>query len=346
MVDVSIIGLFCADNGVADGQTVKTNILAEELERACGPERVVRINTYRWKKNPVSLLWKSIKAVWGSKNVIFLTDEGGIKVFPRLLQAANLCRKCKLHYYVVGGWLSDYLDRSASAAKVLRKLDAVYVEVPAMQRELEERGFRNNILVNKFRRMTPVRLDELTATPAQPYKLCYFSRVMREKGVEDCVSAVRLLNERAGYTKYTLDIFGMIHEPYRDAFEKQISEFPNYIRYQGIVDFQKSSSVLKDYFAMLFLTSYSSEGYPNAIVDAFAAGLPVIATRWHYNADIIRQGEDGILVDVGNIEQVVSAIEELSGDLNTYEEMRGNCVNRCAEYFPEHAVEKVLEQMK
>lgn len=345
MVKVSIIGLFCSDNGVADGQTVKTNILAEEIERKLGVDQVVRINTYGWKKNPVRLFAKSIAAVRTSKNVIFLTDEGGIKVFPWLLQLANVGRKSKIHYYVVGGWLSRYLDQSPKAAAVLRKLDAIYVEVPAMLRELESRRFRNGILVNKFRRMTPVKPNEVNFVPTQPYKLCYFSRVMKEKGIEDCISAVKQANERAGFVKYTLDIFGFIYEPYRETFEKMIPQFPDYIRYNGIVDFQKSSGVLKNYFAMLFPTSYASEGYPNAIVDAFAAGLPVIATRWHYNADIIRDREDGLLIDVGNIKQLVDAIEELSVDLKAHGSMREKCLARCAEYLPEYAVEKVVEQM-
>lgn len=346
MVKVSIIGLFCADNGVADGQTVKTNILAEEIERMLGQNQVVRINTYGWKKNPARLFFQSIKAVWNSKNVIFLTDEGGIKVFPWLLRCANLTGQCKIHYYVVGGWLSKYLDRSGSAVRALQKLDAIYVEVPAMLRELEDRGFQNGILVNKFRRMTPVLRDEINRAPVQPYKLCYFSRVMREKGIEDCISAVKTANERAGYVKYKLDIFGFINEPYREDFEKRIPQFPEYIQYKGIVDFQKSSGVLKDYFAMLFPTSYASEGYPNTIVDAFAAGLPVIATRWHYNADIIQDHMDGILVDVGDVNQIVDAIETLTSDLKAYVRMRLNCLERCEEYRPEYAVSRVIECLK
>ncbi len=346
MKKVTVIGKFHTTDGVVDGQAVKTNIVYEEIVRAYSGAEVSKIVTFGWRKNPAKLFLQCVKAVFSSKNVLFLTDEGGIKVFPRLLQMVNLGHKSKIHYYVVGGWLSNYLDSSESAVKLLQKLDAIYVELPAMQRELEERGFHNTVLVNKFRRMNPVSYEELNTTLQEPYKLCYFSRVMREKGIEDCISAVKLLNDRAGYVKYTLDIFGLINEPYRETFEQMIPKFPDYIRYNGIVDFQKSSSVLKDYFVMLFPTSYTSEGYPNAVVDAFSAGLPVIATRWHYNADIIHEGEDGFLVDVGNVEQIISAIEKLSADSNLYSKMRENCLKRCSEYLPEYAVRKVIEQMK
>ncbi len=346
MKKITVIGLFCESTDVSNGQSVKTRIVTEELEKSFGKDQVARIDTYGWKKNPVKLLANCISAVHHSSNVMFLTDEGGIKVFPWLLRWANVGGTCKIHYYVVGGWLSGYLDRSPKAVSDLQKLDAIYVEVPAMLRELEARGFSNGVLVNKFRRMIPAGIEELNLNQSAPYKLCYFSRVMKEKGIEECIEAVKKANERAGFQKYILDIYGSINEPYKATFTEMEKQFPDFIRYKGIVDFQKSSQVLKDYFAMLFPTYYTSEGYPNAVVDAFAAGLPVIATRWNYNADIIREHEDGILVDVGSIEQIVGAIETLSADRNRYGKMRENCLGRCEEYLPEKAMVKVIDQMK
>lgn len=173
MKKVTIIGLFCTDKEVSDGQSVKTRIVTEEIEKALGAENVKRIDTYGWRKNPLKLFIHCIIAVRNSANVMFLTDEGGIKVFPRLLRLANTGGKCRLHYYVVGGWLHEYLDRSASAADDLRKLDVIYVEIPTMLRELEERDFHNGVLVNKFRRMMPVDAADLELKPTAPYKLCY-----------------------------------------------------------------------------------------------------------------------------------------------------------------------------
>lgn len=346
MKKVAIIGRFAANEAVSDGQGVKTRIVAQEVERACGMGNVLRLDTYGWKKRPFRLFAASVAAVRKYDNVMFLTDEGGIKVFPKLLQLANMTGKCKIHYYVVGGWLSKYLDRSKSAVKTLQKLDAIYVEIPAMLRELEQRGFRNGVLVNKFRRMNPVKSSDIQLRQTVPYKLCYFSRVMREKGIEECIEAVKLANQRTGFEKYTLDIFGAIHGPYRENFEALMKEFPSFVRYCGIVDYEKSSSVLKNYFTMLFPTFYTSEGYPNAVVDAFAAGLPVVATRWNYNADIIHDNEDGILVEVGSVGQIVDAIEKLANNPDAYETMRMNCLRRCEEYLPENAIAKVIAQLK
>lgn len=346
MKKITIIGLFCEETEVSNGQSVKTRIVTQEIENKLGRDQVARIDTFGWKKNPLKLFVNCISAVHNSSNVMFLTDEGGIRVFPWLLRWANIGRKCKLHYYVVGGWLNGYLDRSAKAVSDLQKLDAIYVEVPAMLRELEARGFSNCVLVNKFRRMTPVSVQDVDIKPQAPYKLCYFSRVMKEKGVEECIEAVKMANQQAGFVKYILDIYGSINEPYRETFEDLQKQFPSFVRYGGIVAFEKSAAVLKDYFAMLFPTYYASEGYPNAVVDAFAAGLPVVATRWNYNADIINDHKDGILVDVGNIAQIVDALEEMTGNPELYQHIRENCIARCEEYLPEKALAKVIAELK
>lgn len=343
---ITVIGHFGTGEKVADGQSVKTRIVTQELEKVLGAERIHRVDTYGWRKNPMKLFCGCVRAVQNSENVMFMTDEGGIQVFPRLLHLTNIFKQCKLHYYVVGGWLSTYLDTNPSAAGILKKLDAVYVELSGMERDLRSRGFTNVVLVNKFRRMTPVDAATLNMNPEPPYKLCYFSRVMKEKGVEECVEAVKRANTGAGFTKYTLDIFGAIHPPYRQEFEKLTGTFGSDIRYGGVVDFQSSGSVLKDYAAMLFPTYYASEGYPNAVVDAFAAGLPIIATRWNFNTEVINDYQDGILVDVRNVEQIMEAMEYMTSDSERYAGMRRNCLARCREYLPEAAVSKVIEQLK
>jgi len=345
MKRITIIGKFFGGASVSDGQSVKTKILTEELERIFGAEQIGQIDTIGWKKHPFSLVIQSIRAVQKSSNVIFMTDENGTKVIPRLLRLANLSGKCKLHYYVIGGWLNNYLRKSPAAVRELKKLDAIYVEVPAMLRELEAYGFKNAVLLNKFRRMVPACIDDIDLNPEAPYRLCFFSRVMREKGIEEAIEAVKLANRQAGFTKYTLDIYGSVHAEYASEFESLKQSFPEYIRYGGVLDFQKSNAILKTYFALLFPTFYTSEGYPNAMVDAFAAGLPIIATRWNYNADIIHEGEDGLLVDIKNVEQIVSAMEYLAANNKLYAKMRKNCLLRCKEYLPDTAIAKVVEKL-
>jgi len=343
---VSIIGYYKSGGAVSGGQGVKTAILTDEIENAFGKENIRRIDTDNWRKHALSLLCNCFIAVRSSKNVLFLTDENGIKVFPKLLKVFNALGSCRLHYYVVGGWLTDYLSSHPSEIKGLMKLDAIYVEIPSMKDKLDEMGFTNIVLVNKFRRLNPVNKSENTYCFQEPYRLCYFSRVMKEKGIEDAVEAVREANAQAGREKFSLDIFGAVDEPYKERFDEINKSLPKFIKYCGIIDFYRSTETLKNYFAMLFPTYYKSEGYPNTVVDSYAAGLPIIATKWNYNAEIIREKEDGLLFEVENINQFVEAMNWLTDNGDRYQQMRDNCLRRCNEYQPANAIKKVIQHMK
>lgn len=54
-----------------------------------------------------------------------------------------------------------------------------------------------------------------------------------------------------------------------------------------------------------------SEGVPTALMEAMALGLPVVATREGGIPGLIRDGENGLLVDSERPDQIANAIEEL-----------------------------------
>jgi glycosyltransferase involved in cell wall biosynthesis len=58
------------------------------------------------------------------------------------------------------------------------------------------------------------------------------------------------------------------------------------------------------------LTS-DSESLSNAIMESMAAGLPVVACRVGGNDELIRDGENGFLVQPGNDEELAERIERL-----------------------------------
>lgn len=56
------------------------------------------------------------------------------------------------------------------------------------------------------------------------------------------------------------------------------------------------------------------EGMPNAVLEAMATRLPVIATRAEGSAELIRNGESGRLVAIDDENELASAIVELASD--------------------------------
>ena len=112
---------------------------------------------------------------------------------------------------------------------------------------------------------------------------------MREKGIEDAVNAVVSVNTDLGVQAFSLDIYGQVDGAQLEWFESLQTKFPSYIRYDGLVPFDKSVDVLKDYFALLFPTYYEVEGFAGTLIDAYSAGVPVIASDWKYNAELVNE---------------------------------------------------------
>src|SRR5690606_8027789 len=56
------------------------------------------------------------------------------------------------------------------------------------------------------------------------------------------------------------------------------------------------------------------EGFPNVVLEAGAAGLPVIATRATGSVDAVVDGETGFLIPVGDAEALSERVNQLARD--------------------------------
>ena len=343
MKKVAIIGHFGFGYEYLDGQTVKTKVIAKELLNHFGEKEVCCVDTHGGVKATPKILLGCVSALKNHENVVTLPAHNGIKIIIPWLRFLNRIFKRKLHYAVIGGWLSEFLKDKNSLTKKLKKFDGIYVETTSMKKNLEDMGFENIVVLPNCKKLDILKEDELVYPDFEPYKLCTFSRVMKEKGIEAAVNAVKAVNEKLGRTFYTLDIYGQVDGGQTDWFENLKCNFPEYVKYGGLVPFDKSVEALKNYFALLFPTEFYTEGIPGTFIDAYAAGVPVITALWMNSGDIFENGVQGFGYEFGKTEELERILVEIADNTNKVSTLKVNCIQKAEMYLPE-AVIKILIQ--
>ena len=92
------------------------------------------------------------------------------------------------------------------------------------------------------------------------------------------------------------------------------------------------------------LLSSSWENFPHTVVEALAVGTPVIATRTGGVAEVVRDGQNGLVVEPGDLGALTSAIERFFADDGLAERLRANAAASVADYAPERVYGR-LEQI-
>ncbi|MBE6672048.1 MAG: glycosyltransferase [Ruminococcaceae bacterium] len=343
MKKVSVIGHFAIGLTYLDGQTIKTKIVTEELKRDLGSNSVDIYDTHGGIKTLLKAPFMVWRAFRKSENIIILPAHNGLRIFGRLLAAfKRFFKNKKIHYVVIGGWLPQKLEKEKRLAKSLKKFDCIYVETNTMKKALCNMGFQNILVMPNCKQLTALTPDELVYQTNAPYRLCTFSRVNKEKGIETAVDVIHKVNDRLGYAAYLLDIYGPIDPAQTQWFESLKLRFSNNVRYCGSVPSDESVEVLKNYFALLFPTHYLTEGIPGTIIDAYAAGVPVISAKWQSFDDVVEDGLTGIGYEFDSEEALECVLLEIANNSDMLNAMKLNCLKKSFVYLPCNVV-RIIE---
>lgn len=343
MKTVGIAGHFGLGKNYLDGQTIKIKIVAEELKNTFGEIDV--FDSCEWKDHIVRKLCSMPGFVKKNENIVIMPAHNGLKVFAPLF--GTLCKiyKRRLFYVVIGGWLPEYLGKHRWLIRILKEFNGIFVETASMKDSLCKSGFKNVQIMPNCKKLDILSRQELVFSGGEPYRFCTFSRVMKEKGIEDAINAVKEINHRYNRVVCTLDIYGQVDAFYKQRFYGLQKNFPEFVKYRGMVDFDKSTAVLKSYYVLLFPTYYSGEGFAGTIIDAFSAGLPVIASNWRYNCEIVTHLKTGLIYPCGDCTSLAAAMEWVMNNREITEAMKINCINEAKKYTTHNAVEVLKESI-
>ena len=143
-----------------------------------------------------------------------------------------------------------------------------------------------------------------------PPLILFVGRVSADKGALDAVRAMGLLQELD--LDATLVLVGEQTPEFIRHTRRIDSPLSRAIRPLGIVDEQRKQALLAA-STMLVLPS-RADSFGIVLLEAWAHGKPVIGARAGGIPGVIRDGEDGLLVDCGDVGALAAAMAELLRD--------------------------------
>jgi glycosyltransferase involved in cell wall biosynthesis len=123
------------------------------------------------------------------------------------------------------------------------------------------------------------------------------------KGVKDLMLSIPRVISACKDVKFYLIGGGDV----RAAFENFMDNSKNHVKYFGLVDEDTKLQLFSE--ANIFVLPSYSEGLPYGIIEAMAAGLPIVATNIGGIPEVVTHGENGFLFKPGDIDALVKNIK-------------------------------------
>ena len=232
-------------------------------------------------------------------------------------RAAAWLTRVPIRIYTVHGWSYTAHTGAASALylraeRLLRPLTTVTICVAESERRagLEARTCdeASTIVIHNGIDLSGAAVPEPRAGP------CRLVTVGRLQAPKDALTLVRALAElpRGAYEAVVVG-----HGPDQPALESEVRQ----LDLESVVQLAGERKDVPQLLASsdVFVLSSGSEGLPLSILEAMAAGLPVVATKVGGVPELVLEGETGFLVPPGDPHSLAAALERLLDD----SELRG-----------------------
>lgn len=333
---ILVIGNFGANTTQYNGQSQRTKNVFEGLVKYSN-QKVCRINT----ANKGILLYINIfLKIFFAKRIVILPGESSLLKLCKMLHSLKVISRCS--YVVIGGWLPDYLDDNLCLLPFLQEMRGLYVQTESMVKRLVSQGVNNVDYLPNFR-----FYEEEFIIPKQQEKksvICYvfYARVTESKGIEILIKAFNKMIE-INNINAELHIYGVIDEEYKERISKLIDPVKK-IKYMGILK-DNHLSVLSKYDVMVFPTHYEGEGFPGTILESILSGVPIIASDWKYNREIVEKYRVGIIHSTFSEEDLYFKMLDLYNNSDKREFFREQCIMAASLFNPENIIKNFMKKI-
>lgn len=339
MRKILVLGYFGYNSNQLDGQTVKTRdvyrLTTEQVNGINGIIDFYDTEDFQYHKMSIfRMFWKVIKC-----NILFyLPAHNNLKIIFPIIYCLSLIIRFKIHYFVVGGWLREFIEPLPVHKYMLAQISGIHVETKRLKDDLEEHYHYKNVdIFPNFR-----FFENLTYKPknhSDILKIVFVSRVEQSKGLDTLLEVYNFLKKTDNLKYFTLDIYGQKKDNFFDNNLNNIEFF----NYKGVLEPNQVISTLKQYDVLIFPSHYEGEGCPGILIEAMAAGLPIIASNWKYNNEFVEDGVNGFLCATYDALSFYKAIIELHKNKQLLNQMSLSSFNK-SKFYSESSARLLLNK--
>jgi glycosyltransferase involved in cell wall biosynthesis len=208
--------------------------------------------------------------------------------------------------------------------RILRKADAYVAITSDMVTEFASAGLRrdkiqliaNSVDTTRFApvpRQQKLELRQKLHIPSDHTVVIYTGRLVSYKGLPLLLEVWRHLQEQRSHNTLLLAGSGGldIHN-----CEAELQEYVATHHLQDTVRFTGGVENVHEYLQAsdIFVFPTLDDAFPSSVVEAMSCGLPVIATPVGAIGEIVRDGQNGLLIQPGDGDGLLQALDTLLGD--------------------------------
>ncbi|MFN6538008.1 MAG: glycosyltransferase family 4 protein [Nostoc sp. EkiNYC01] len=288
--------------------------------------------------NTIIGIWNNFKRIRILRNSIINSNPDVVISFMSKINITTLLATRWLKMPIIVSERSNPVKSSLGLNwQKLRKLTYLFADKIVFQTQRARDYFpsklqNNSCIIPNMVVLPPIKKQSSEKFSAER-SLIAMGRFVPEKGFDLLLQAFAKLKDN--YPEWTLTILGDGKlRPELESLRHQLG-LGDRVHFPGMVN--NTYAFLQE--AEFFIMSSRFEGFPNALCEAMACGLPVISTDCPSGPrEIIRDGIDGILVPNEDVSALAAAMERLMSN----EQERKSLAARAPEITERFAVEKIM----
>ena len=325
MRKILFIGAIREGQPALGGEEYKNQLILSKLKKE--QVELIYIDSLNWKKSPVVLSSLLINLLVNSFDIV-IVSASSVSTY-RLLYFLYRIRPnllLKTTYIVIGGYFPEAILNGVFKVKIYKKLRNIIVEGELLKCKLIEHFDKSEMnVIPNFKAFpelvfpAPKKLDT--------FRFVFVGRISAAKGVALILEASEKLKRQYPDFNFIVDFYGPLEEQF---YFEEGSNYKGYLDFSGAPE--KSYEILYGYDCFLFPTMWKGEGFPGVILDAYIAGLPVIASDWNMNTEIIEEGINGFIIAPNDVNELEGKMKFVMSQRDLLKNIRANNLKKAKEY--------------